>query len=588
MSGLKLPALLRRRSAGALAVVALLAAQLVGSTPVDAREDRIVKSTSRVLGSDGKNYSITNHLTNAARNRDYDKPREWLIAWAGDAAAGTDGSPDPDFLAVIDATRGTRDYGKVVNTVTVDSIFGNEPHHMQYVWHKGDKIYAGGILTDTTYVFDVARLPEVRLSGIVLSTDTPCGSAPDAYTVLQDGTAYITQMGGPDVSGACQYSDGQVRIGNGFAGTPGEVVRATDRGKVLLEVPASLPVAESAGCISIPQIPTASCANPHGIAVREDLNRMVTSDLTEIRVMIRPSSPPPHEISRTTVRTWDIADRANPKLLTVSYLPDGVRAATDPYGIGQSNFMVMETAVTNKREHRGAFASTMSGGAVFYTPDITSANPVWREVFDDLTAFKKLYPTDTPYAGTDGGSWLAVSPDDKFLYHTVLQGGIGSPAAHAEAGLVYVLDIQKLLAAKNDTRCSIDTVEETSAGGVEADCPALVSVLPIVDETSGGPHWATMDNFELGLGGKYRESDKVTRLAVANYFVEATYIDGNHQVCMIDVDRQGKLSMDPTFKDEDQGTMCVEFNRTLWPHGEHGAARPHGVLFAIADQDIVD
>ena len=32
----------------------------------------------------------------------------------------------------------------------------------------------------------------------------------------------------------------------------------------------------------------------------------------------------------------------------------------------------METTVTNQPGHKGAFAESMQGGAIFYTPDITS------------------------------------------------------------------------------------------------------------------------------------------------------------------------------------------------------------------------
>ena len=27
---------------------------------------------------------------------------------------------------------------------------------MQYIWHKGDNIFAGGLFTDVTYVFDTS------------------------------------------------------------------------------------------------------------------------------------------------------------------------------------------------------------------------------------------------------------------------------------------------------------------------------------------------------------------------------------------------------------------------------------------------
>ncbi len=61
----------------------------------------------------------------------------------------------------------------------------------------------------------------MKLSGVNLPTDTLCGSVPDAYWVLNDGTAYGTYMGGPDIPGPCLYTNGETRIGNGFAGHAG-------------------------------------------------------------------------------------------------------------------------------------------------------------------------------------------------------------------------------------------------------------------------------------------------------------------------------------------------------------------------------
>lgn len=87
-------------------------------------------------------------------------------------------------------------------------------------------------------MFDVEKLPALSLSGVNLPTDTLCGSVPDAYWTLEDGTAYGTYMGGPDVPGPCTYTDGQVRVGNGFAGSPGEIVRIGPDGKTLSEAPA--------------------------------------------------------------------------------------------------------------------------------------------------------------------------------------------------------------------------------------------------------------------------------------------------------------------------------------------------------------
>jgi hypothetical protein len=574
----------RRVGAAAAISAVLLGASGTGFGPAALAQGIQMKVFS-VVGPDGQTYTVTNHITGETRRElSRGRPHEWLLVWAGDASAN---QPDPttshpDFLAIVDATKGSPTYGHVANTVTLGPVTGNEPHHLQYEWHKGDTVFAGGLLSDMTYAFDVSALPEVRLRGVAPSTATPCGSAPDAYQVLSDGTAYATYLGGPDVSGSCRYSDGQTRVGNGFAGSPGEVVRLSRTGKVLSEAPAASTTNEGATCGDIPALPTPTCANPHGITVREDLNRLVTSDYAEARNLIGgvlPSGPP---IIRDTVRVFDIKDRNHPRLLSVSHLAEGPRPVPDPI-LGEG-YGVMETALTNAPRHRGAFAATLNG-AVYYTPDITVPNPKWREVYDDSNAFTRLFPTDTPTSAIDGGSWLEVSPDDRFLYHLVLGGGYGSPG-DTHTGMLYALDIHKLLASGNGARCHVDTVAETVSGGAEGDCPALVSTVGIHDETTGGPHWATMDRFQLGRDGHYRETDQTQRIATSEYFLAATGTDGNHKVCMFDVAPAGRLTADQSFRDENAGTPCLDFNRPNWPHGPTGDARPHGLLFVIADKDV--
>jgi hypothetical protein len=72
-----------------------------------------------------------------------------------------------------------------------------------------------------------------------------------------------------------------------------------------------------------------------------------------------------------------------------------------------------------------------------------------------------------------------------------------------------------------------------------------------------------------------------TRIAEANYFVARTGVDGNHSVCMIDMDPvSGSLKLDTDFVDETQGTPCVQFNRRDWPDPNiKGFYKPHSMLF---------
>ena len=612
------------RAAATAAAVALVGIPAV--TPAQASGIRVV--TSSLKDVQGTRITATNHLVKrytraAVRANKLSNPSkltatatavggpgEYLLVWAGDWNAGDnsaktiedrvtrlavdpvretnielpDEQPGLDFLAVIDADPKSASYGKVVNTVTVAPIVENEPHHMQYIWHKGHRIFAGGLFGDTTYAFDVTQLPVVRLAGTNLPTDTPCGSVPDAYWTLKDGTAYGTYMGGPDVPGPCVYTDGSVRIGNGFAGTPGEIVHLDKNARTLSETAAALPTAEDATrCPGVPNLPVPSCANPHGIQVREDLNRLVASDYAEPKnVPIDPVRPIDAHLFRDTVRIFDISNRDRPKLLNIGVMPDGPRVERNPGH--EEPRGIMETTVTNLPDHKGAFASSMCGGVIYYTPDITAAQPVWREVFDDTAASKKLAPEITEGAGCDGGGWVQTSLDDKYLYHAVIGRNPGSLGTDDPGvpKMVYTLDIEKLLAAGTTTQCAINDLTEVFDGGREADCPTVVDVLGLPDGTSGGPHWGTLDNFARQSDGTYKETSDVRRIAVSNYFVARSNVDGNHKVCMIDV-KAGKMTIDTHFRDEGHGTPCVDFNRTVWPHGKTGKAKPHSELFVVPD-----
>ncbi|WP_234027771.1 selenium-binding family protein [Pseudonocardia dioxanivorans] len=616
VTSLRAVPLRRKLLLGGLALAVVAGVVAIPATSDTAYAD-IQAVRSSIIGSDGKDYWVENHVDTAAVDAsrealaDQGKRPEYLIVWAGDENVADTAVPDvknlpgslanttekvrnalpgPDFMAVVDATEGSPTYGKVVNTATVGPLVENEPHHMQYSWRKGDKIYAGGLFSAATYVFDVAKLPALSLSGISLPSQTLCGSVPDAYWVLDDGTAYGTYMGGPVVPGPCTYSHGEVRTGNGFAGTPGEVVRFAPDGKNLVEAPAATTTAEDPKqCLDMPALSVPSCANPHGIQVREDLDAMVTSDYAEPRtIILDPVKAPSPYLRRPTVRTWDISDLNHPKVKSVSYLPEGPRSTdTDP--LHNENRAVMETTVTNLPGHKGAFAMTMQGGAIFYTADITATNPVWREVFDNTAAMRLIDPAVTNGGPSDNGGWLQTSPDDTKLYHAVIgrkPGALGKDDP-GTAGGVFSLDISKLVEAGDDFDCSIETTAEIADGGAGADCPTVAGHVAInPGSKAAGPHWGALDNLAIGDDGYYHVTDRPARLATADYFVARTGLDGDHRVCIIDQDEDGSLSLDTTFRDEISGRPCINFNRTTWPHGAFGNAKPHSMLFVTADDDI--
>jgi hypothetical protein len=618
------------------AVAALISIAFVGVHSQKADASDVVEYASHFTASNGQIFTATNHLVQdspavvkatrdlvaSARNgtnplaqkivaADGHIRREYLVVWAGDRNAGHNATADvknfnpsvdpdpsagertvkdnvagPDFLAIIDATNGSPTEGRVVNTVTVNPVLENEPHHMQYAWHKGDSIYAGGLYSDITYVFNVKDLPRVDLTGVNLPMDTPCGSIPDAYWTLKDGTAYGTYMGGADVPGPCRYTNGAVRVSNGFGGSPGSIVRLNSAGKTLSEVPASSDHSEGF-CPDYPALPYPNCANPHGIQVREDLNRMITSDFVEPRnIVLDPVHEPDPFLLRDTVRIFDITNRDNAKLVSLSHMPDGPRREPSP--AFEEPRGTMELGVTHQPQHKGAFISAMCGGAIYYTPDITDPTPVFREVWDVSAYSAYHWPGAATGDGCSGSSWIQISPDDHYLVNAVIGRGPGSTSLTGSdiVKQVFMLDVHKLLAVGNATTCDITTLNQATHGGAQADCPTLSDSFRVVDNTSGGPHWGAMDNFALGPDGYYHETTHLSRVAFNDYFVARANVDGNHELCVLDISKQGKLAVDDNFVDEHTGQRCVQFNRPNWPHGAFGDALPHSEVFAVPEQDL--
>jgi hypothetical protein len=537
---------------------------------------------------------------------------DYLLVWAGDwnasdattsgaadperlaAMAASGGAPGPDFLAVIDADPNSPSYGRVVNTVTVPGV-ENEPHHMQYVWAPGDRVYAGALFGDATFVFDVSNLPAVELVATVGPLDTPCGSVPDAYWVLSDGTALGTYMGGPNAAGDPRCNGGD---SNGFAGTPGELVRISPDGEVLGEFSAAGVVGapheadiRPNRCASVPPLVTPSCANPHGIQAREDLGIAITSDYAEPRnVPVHPANAPDNRIFRDTVRVWDISDLDAISLRSVSVMPRTGLSAAPPLRADPRGFMgIMETTVTNLPGHKGAFASSMCGGAIFYTADVTAADPFWTQVVDLTSVIRDADPSAGRHDGCAGAGWLQVSPDDTMLFQAVIGRAPGTlgPGDAGVPKMVYALDIRDLVAVApedwapgNPLVCSVETAAEVLNGGSEASCPSVVGRQLFDDRTSGGPHWGSID--AAGATDGTGRLTSVRRIATSNYFVARSGTDGDHTVCMVTVSPTGALSVDTTFRDELTRTPCVGFDRASWPHGTFGPAKPHAVLFARA------
>ena len=325
---------------------------------------------------------------------------------------------------------------------------------------------------------------------------------------------------------------------------------------------------------------TGLLAHPHGLDIRPDLNLVVTSDYVDpLSLATSPSIASTTADYGTTVRFWKLSNlKAGPS--SISQLPvgkgrEGLFTNNAPEG-------VMSIALTHLHGHKGVFAATMGGGAIWYAPDATAAKP----------AFRMIYRVGPGAAA----AVFSITPDDRYILQPI-QGtwSPGDPVFDRDykgehSRRLIALDIQKLLAAGNDVQCSAPPVETNANGVIQLirarnngapDCPDVTGDINFDSRTNfanhGGPHYLAFDH-------------ELRRIAVANYFVQlipfnlpGAQMDGDDRVCMARLTAGGQLVIDTAFKDELTGRPCVSMARPSsyhWPnHGKSGAAKPHALAF---------
>jgi hypothetical protein len=624
---------------GALALLAVYPGVSIGSETPDSVEAALKLSRERVEAINNTNDvpKVTQNLIPGAlqaRNlaikqfkaaeapAPYSKP-EYAVVWAGKSNIGdmsgndwmrfvSQGSISPtgimhvgtkqwvgglDAMVVVDVRRnnvdGTmnHDYGKVVNFVQVPPPFGveGEPHHMQYEWKPGQPIIAGHLFTDLTTIWDVSDVPNVVLKNIVRGEENPLGAFPDAYDFVGEkaiGT-YMT-AGEPN-----------------YGGSPGSVVVfKPDSAKGMVqeaEIPASQVGAVYQGnpngvpepCTIEEARPMGTCGNPHGIQARPDLGVMVTNDYADARELGSDPLKTTHQHAlRPTSRIWDISNPSAPKLVSVAHMPKSFKNTPNP---AHDNLGIMEGAKTHGAA-KGFFSGSMCGGGIFFLPDATNVQPdsssQWKQVWDDgMAEIQVENYNNVGAAGTSnepgacaGGAWHQVSPDNRFMFRAVGGRNPGSTNTYDNGTpkMIYAINIEKLVAsaADGEVDCSIDSGRELGQGhGDEADCPTLAGIIMVDDNTSGGPHWAALDNHNFTAAGS------PTRLMWCNYFVARTGYDGNHRCYMANVDpATGAMTYDNAFRDEWNGSLGIDFNRADWPGHENGGFyKPHSMVFVTPE-----
>ncbi|PTL54262.1 hypothetical protein [Paraconexibacter algicola] len=496
------------------------------------------------------------------------------------------------------------DYGRVVNFVQLPLPWGleNEAHHMQYEWEDGDPILAGSLFIGTTHVLGADDIPNLKLLNEIAPTEYPGGTIADAYEKGPDGRFLLTLMGGP--------------LAN-FGGSPGQLVTFKPDKEKGVVVESAVSAGNIGGVLSgnaggVPEPcsvrearPLGTCANPHGIQIRNDLGWGLTSDYAEPReIVLDPVKTVDKYAFRPTIRSWDTSKAGSPVLKGVANVPDG---PLEPANRAHEQYGIMENAKTypdaRKKyggiDSKGFFAGSMCGGGVFFVPDITKAKgdfsdqvvQVWN---DGLSIIRSGDGGNQKFSdepgGCAGGAWHQVTPNNKLLFRAV-QGR--NPASdnyfdQGQAKLIYDIDISPVIESAQDgtVECDlsrgikrlnltgIQVFNKLAKGEVVADCPKFVDALKVNDVTSGGPHWAAFDNHSIDQNGV------PWRLTFSNYFVSRTGVDGDHRLYAVDVSPEGKLSYDDAWRDEKTGALGVNFNRRNWPgNPDAGFYKPHSEIW---------
>jgi selenium-binding protein 1 len=167
-----------------------------------------------------------------------------LYVWAGDQAGIA-----PDFLAVINFDRNSKDYGKVLSTVPLPppGNVGNEPHHC-HMSQDHRVLACGGLLSllkgqNGIFFFDIS---EPRRPKFMFSTRAPNSSITDDFLPLPDGGFLVTNMG------------------SASGGAGGRLVEFDKNLNLVGEYPSTSPADGQ--------------FNPHGIDADFATNLLVTSD----------------------------------------------------------------------------------------------------------------------------------------------------------------------------------------------------------------------------------------------------------------------------------------------------------------------
>lgn len=216
-------------------------------------------------------------------------PEKYLYVYSVDADA-----KDNDFLAVVDVALASPTYGKVLATVDLGSA-GNEPHHMGFTDDRA-RIWAGTLLSTRLFIMDVATDPaRPRIVKTIDDITRATGlHGPHTYYALPGRMllSFLSSADGNPPGGMAEFTN------------DGELVRVWKN-------PASAPYA-------------------YDVAVKPDINRMITSSFTPLRNYRKPLAQWDMKDGGNTLLVWDFKQRTVLQTLVTDPVPLEVRWSLKP------------------------------------------------------------------------------------------------------------------------------------------------------------------------------------------------------------------------------------------------------------------
>lgn len=276
-----------------------------------------------------------------------DRPEKLLYVYCVDGDA-----KDNDFLAVIDVNKKSASYGKIINKLDLGSL-GNETHHFGFTDDR-THIWGLSLFSNRIFIIDVASKPEEPKLVKVLDNPGAAGGFGSPHTPYAiPGRMLISFLSSKD------------------GGVPTGLAEFTNEGKYIRG-------------FTFPE------ETPYGydVAVKPDINRMVTSSFTYFDNYKKPLANMDFTKFGNDLLIWDFRDRKIIAKLKAGGAPLECRWSLKP-----------------KANH--GFTNCLLENSIW----------VWEGKEDGTYTSRKL--CDTGKLPAD----LRQSPDDRFLYVSCFGGG---------------------------------------------------------------------------------------------------------------------------------------------------------------------